>query len=243
MRMICEWMPVTDVSRDVEKLLAVAPADFVHERSALARALRDDGRRDEAQAVEAFKKPPPVVLAVNRAARERPQAAKDAAKAAERLGRAQLSGKPDEYRALVRELDEASGLLGEFAVAHLTTASKPTDAMRRRVADHIRGALSSNETRRLLARGALTDEIESSGFDAYAELPLPKRRLRSDIARSDRDAARARRARDTTLKKQISAIRGDLADAERRVRDATRERDDLATRLDELEAELRTDEA
>jgi len=227
-----------DAPKEAERLLAAPSEDFVRERKALARALRDEGRRDDAQAVEAIRKPSPIVLAVNRAARDRPQAAKDAVAAAQRLGRAQLAGKPDEYRALVGEMDAASALLSEVAVAQLSTTAKPTDAMRRRVADHIRGALANEEMRTLLLRGALAEEVASSGFDAYAGLPVPKRRS-TPAAKPDPDAAaRERRAREAKLKKELSATRAGLSEAERRVRDATRERDGLAKRLDELEAEL-----
>ncbi len=227
-------MSISDLPREAERLLAVSPAEFVSERTTLARELRDAGRGDEARAVQSMRKPSPVVLAVNRAARDRPQAAKDAAAAAERLGRAQLAGKPDEYRALVREMDAGSDLLVEVAVAHL---SKATEAMRRRVLDHVRGALSGKDTRKLLVRGALTEEVASSGFDAYAGLPAPRTRATAP-PKEDRDAARARRARETKLRKEIAAARAELREAERRVRDATRQRDVLAGRLDELEAKL-----
>jgi hypothetical protein len=227
-------MSTPDLPREAARLLAVSPGLFVSERASLARELRDDGRPDEARAVKSMRKPSPVVLAVNRAARDRPQAAKDAAAAAERLGRVQLGGKPDEYRTLVRDMEAASDLLSEVAVAHLP---KATEAMRRRVADHVRGALSGKDTRKLLARGALTEEVESRGFDAYAGLPTPKKRP-STSPEEKRDAARARRAREAELRKDISAVRAELRDAERRVRDANKERDALTRRIEELEEKL-----
>jgi ketosteroid isomerase-like protein len=68
-----------------ERLLAVAPENFVAERNRVARELKDAGRAEDAQAVAALKKPPAVVLAVNRAARDRSAATRDAVKAAERV--------------------------------------------------------------------------------------------------------------------------------------------------------------
>jgi hypothetical protein len=224
--------------KEADRLLAVAPEDFVDERAKLARMLRDEGRRDEANAVAAIRKPSPVVLAVNRAARDRPQAARDAAKAAERVGRTQLSGKADEYRALVKEMDDASGLLSEVAVANLSRRGKPTDAVRRRVADHIRGALASKEARELLVRGTLADELEPLGFDAYAGLPIPKTPRRAAASRAATDAMRERRAREKKLKGEIAKARAQLADVERKLRAATRERDEVARRLEALEAQL-----
>ena len=71
------------------------------------------------------------MLAVNRAARDRPQAAKDAAEAAARVRDTQLSGEQDAYRAAVADLDRALDLLAEVAVAHVGgKGKKPTDAMR-----------------------------------------------------------------------------------------------------------------
>lgn len=229
---------MTDLPKDALKLLAVAPEDFVEERKRLARALRDEGRDDDARAVAATTKPPAVVLAVNRAARDRPQAAKDAARAAERLGRVQLSGKPDEYRKLLGEMDQASSLLAEVAAANLSRGKTASEAMRRRVADHIRGALANDELRRLLVLGALRDEAEAPGFDAFAGVPRPKQSPRRGTANPRRDEERRRRVL-AKLEDEIAAARTALDEAEERVRETTRERDGLARKLELLEAKRR----
>jgi len=230
-------MPDEAIPAEAEKLLAVAPEDFVDARKELATRLREDGRRGEAQAVSRMRKPSPVVLAVNRAARDRPRAAKDAAKAAERLTRTQLAGKPDAYRALVSEMEQASALLNEVAMANVSKSGKPTEAVRRRIVDHIRGALSTEETRALLARGVLVEEIEPAGFDAFAGVPIPKPRAGSAAATGKREAERAARAREKERQRAASALRKQLAEANELVSEATRRRDDLALRLAELEAE------
>jgi hypothetical protein len=227
---------VGDATKETEKLLAVPPAAFVQERKKLERQLRDEGRGDEAKAVAAMKKPSPVVLAVNRAARDRPQAAKDAAKAAERLARTQLSGKPDLYRELVAEMGTASALLAEVAVANLSTGTA-SEAMRRRTSDHIRGALSSKDTRDLLVRGVLADEVETPGFDAFGGVPIPKAKTKPKQD-SERDRQREAKARQTKLQAEIRGVRQELSDAERSVSEATVARDVLAARLDELETQL-----
>jgi hypothetical protein len=230
-------MPEEAIPAEAEKLLAVPPEGFVDARKDLVTQLRDEGRRKEAQAVSKIKKPSPVVLAVNRAARDRPQAAKDAAKAAERLARTQLAGKPDAYRALVAEMEQASGLLTEVALANVSRSGKPSDAVRRRIVDHIRGALSTEETRALLERGVLVEEIEPAGFDAFVGVPVPKTRSGSAAAARKRDAEREERAREKERKQAASALRKQLAEAEQLVNEATRQRDELAGRLAELEAE------
>jgi hypothetical protein len=230
-------MPDEAIPAEAEKLLAVSPEEFVDARKELATQLREDGRRDHARAVSKMRKPSPVVLAVNRAARDRPRAAKDAANAAERLTRTQLAGKPDAYRALVTEMEQASGLLNEVALANVSKSGKPTEAVRRRIVDHIRGALSTEETRERLTRGVLVDEIEPAGFDAFAGMAIPKPRAGSATAAEKREAERAERAREKERKRAASALRKQLAEAEELVNEATRRRDDLAGRLAELEAE------
>lgn len=218
---------------DAARLLASSPEEFVEERKRIAAKLRDEGRPEDARAVAEAKKPPAVVLAVNRAVRDRPQAAKDAADATTRLGPLQLSGEQKEYASTVDELERASRLVADVAVAHLSRTKTASDSMRRRVNDLIRGALASAETRPLFVRGVLTDEIETTGFDAFAGLAIPPAARAKPKSRKDLE--RAERAR-AELQKEIAAVRKELADADRRVREVTRERDRLAKKLGALEA-------
>ena len=226
---------MADPPHDAEKLLAVSPDKFVAERKRLAGELRDEGRDEDARAVDETKKPPSFVLAVNRAARDRPQAAKDAAGAARRIGSAQLSGEQEEYRAALKEMEQASMLLTDVALANLSRDRTASAAMRRRVVDLVRGALASEDTRQRLVRGALTDEVETAGFEAFAGLPMPASSRRQTGQKSVRDSDQDhRRARDE-LRQEIAGTRRSLDDAERRVREAKLERDKLATQLAALE--------
>ena len=175
-----------ELPADAEGLLAVAPEDFVAERKRVVKELRDADRTADAEVVARLRKPPPVVLAVNRAARARPQAAKDAARAAERVRKTQLGGDPDAYSAALRALDEALELLAEVALAHLDRAS---ETMRRRLRALLRNAVADDEARAALARGALRTEVETAGFDPFAGMtPAATRKGR---ARKD-DSSRTR---------------------------------------------------
>ena len=226
---------MAELPTDVERLLAVTPEAFVEERARIARNLRDEGRADEARAVAETKKPPLVVLAVNRAARDRPQTARDAAGAAERLGPAQLSGDAEEYRDILKQMEQASALLAEVAVANLSRGKSASEAMRRRVAELLRGALAGEDTRQRLVRGALTDEVETAGFDAFAGVPMPAQPKQRARAKLSPNANRERRDREA-LQKEVAETRRSLDDAERRLREATREREKLAKRLASLES-------
>lgn len=230
---------VADLPKEAAALLALAPENFVDERKRLAASLRDAGRQEDAKAVAEIKKPSQIVLAVNRAARDRPEAAKRAARAAERLGKTQLAGNPDEYRALVTEMEESSGLLSEVAVANLSKGRSASDTTRRRVADHIRGALSAKDSRQLLTRGVLTEEVEPTGFDAFAGVSIPKAR-RSSAGKPNRASDEARRARERAIQAEISEAERALDEAEELVRKAKRQRAAAAERLEQVRARTRS---
>ena len=223
----------SNLPADAEQLLAVSPEAFVEQRKLLVRRLRDEGRAEDAQAIARMKKPPPVVLALNRAARDRPQAAKDAADAAKRLGPAQLSGDVDGYRRVLGEMEQASALLAEVAVANLSKGKRASDPIRRRLADLIRGALAAEDTRQQLIRGVLDEEVEAQGFDAFQGLPMPAQSRKRERSEPSKSSERKRRASEE-LEAEIEETTRLLKDAEKRVRDVTREQETLAKTLASL---------
>jgi len=209
---------------EADKLLAVTPDRFVAERKALTKKLREEGRRDEADAVAALKKPSAVVLAANRAARDRPKAARAAADAAVAVREAQVAGDADAFGEALGALEDALDLLAQVALAHLATEGRATatDAMRRRLRDLLRNAAADDEAREQLARGALSDELEVTGFSAYAGLdalpkPKAKGKARADEAEGP-SRAEQQRARRRERRKEL---RAELATAEKELRAAT----------------------
>jgi hypothetical protein len=226
---------------EAEKLLAAAPEDYVEERKRVARELRDAGRGTDADAVAALRKPSAVVLAVNRAARDRPKSARGAADAAGRLARAQLSGDAGAFRreaeALERSLDE----LADVAVAQLSREKPANDAMRRRVADLLRSAVGDESAREALAGGTLVEEGGASGFDAFASVSVtakPTRRSTRERAQPRDTAAEERREQARALKKDLAQAKDALRAAERAVRTATSERDRAAKAVEAAERKL-----
>lgn len=231
------------VPEEAEKLLVAPPDRFVAERNALAKQLRAEGRSDDAGAVAAMRKPSAVVYAVNRAARDRPRAARAAAAAAVDLRNAQGGGDAEAFDSALSELDESLDLLAQVALAHLSAVgTKPSDAMRRRLRDLLRRAAADEDARRELARGALTTELEASGFSSFAGVSPPPRPRTTD--RADRpSAADRKREKEQERRKKLEA---ELAEAEARLREASaaartaeRERARAEKAVESLRARLR----
>jgi hypothetical protein len=210
---------MAELPAEAERLLAVAPDRFVAERTELAKRLREEGRTEEAAAVQALRKPPAVVLAVNRAARDRPKAAQAAATAAERVRDAQVAGDADAFREAVRELDSALDLLADVAVAQLSPPGKSaSEAMRRRVRDLLRSAVADDAARDALARGVVTEELDAPGFSPFAGMafvaPEPK-------AATEKEPSAAKR-RASEKRARTEALRGELREAEAELKAATK---------------------
>ena len=207
---------MNELPPESEKLLAATPSTFVAERERLARELLEAGRTAESAAVAGMRKPSAVVLAVNRAARDRPNAARGAAEAAAQVGTAQAAGDLDAFKDAVGKLDQALDLLSEVAVAHVGPGGKkPTDAMRRRVHDLLRRAAANAQTREALSRGTLVEEQEAVGFASLPETPTTAKG-RKGAPRADTRAKR----QDEERSKRAKALRRELADAEEALREA-----------------------
>jgi hypothetical protein len=231
---------VDTLPKEAEALLAVSPGDFVEERKRIARSLRDEGRREDADAVAALRKPPPVVLATNRAARDRPQAARAAAKAAERVARKQLGSDPEGYRAAVTELDESLDLLAQVALAQLSLGGKrPTEAVTRRLRDLLRNAVADEDARSALSRGVLRDEPGAAGFGAFAGVaPRSTRRKAATKAADDRRKRADAKKQERSARAELVRANKALADARREEAQATRARERAEKAVESIEERL-----
>jgi hypothetical protein len=220
---------VTDhLPTEAEMLLSVAPDEFVGERQRVARELRDADRAAEAAIVAKLRKPPPVVLAVNRAARARPKAARAAAEAASRVKKTQVGADPAAFRAALKELEESLELLAEVALAHLAQTGKgPSASMRHRLRDLLRNAMADDDARAALMRGVLRDETETAGFELFAGMASAGRsRPSGDTARARglKSGEKKRRQREEALRKELARAEERLDEARRSAQRAEQER-------------------
>ncbi len=233
---------------EAERLFAIAPERFVDERTALAKKLREDGRAEDAAAVEALRKPTAVVFAVNRAARDRPKPARAAAEAAQRVKATQLGGDPDEFQQALRDLDDALGLLADVAVAQLSPPGKKAanDAMRRRVRVLLRSAAADDDAREALARGALTEELDAPGFSPFAGMAAtaaakPKRPAKKGPTRAEQREAE-KQARAEALREELKEAEKELDAATKAARDAERARGRAEAKVESLRKKLAKEE-
>lgn len=232
---------VDALPKEAEALLAVSPGDFVEERKRIARSLREEGRPEDADAVAALRKPPPVVLAANRAARDRPQAARAAEKAAARVAKTQLGSDPDGYRAALTELDESLDLLAQVALAQLSLGGKrPSDSVTRRLRDLLRNAIADENARAALSRGLLRDEPGTAGFGAFTGVAPPSGRkatTKADDARRKRDEQK-RREKEQALRDELARAEKTLNEAKREEREAIRARERAEKAVESVRARL-----
>jgi len=244
----------------VDRLYGLAPGEFAPERDALAKALRADGRREEAAAVKALAKPTVGAWAVNQAIRSQPRRARELWAAADALAAAQaavvegrgsgteLRSAADAERAAVEALvDAARGLLDDRGRDLSETTIE-------RVRATLHAAAVDPEARAAVAAGRAERELEPPALGGFGALtpPVP---ARGRSARGDereeageREAAaerrrveRERRAASRRVEQAQAVLdraRGQTAKAQERL-DAAREQEaEAAAQLDEARAEL-----
>ncbi len=227
-----------DLDASIDALFAGEPGEFTGTRDALARQLRTDGRRDEAERVKALRRPSKLAAEINRLVREDASRI-DALLAAE-----------DDLRAAQERIVSGGGDAGDLRTAE-TAEGAALDAFPGDAALHaaLRFAARSEAQRDDLRRGRLTQDPagdqDAAGLFALGPAPsrpAPPRNPPPDelaVARTAR-AARAkaadevsdegRRAQEEKLRAAISAL-DDARSAEERAgeaRDAARRRADEA---------------
>ena len=176
---------------DADDLFGLPLDRFIPERTALAKALRSEGRREEAADVAATRKPSVAAWAVNQMVRTQKRAVDELFEAGDDLRAAQdqvLAGHGDRQglreaaereRHTVEELvKSARGLLN--SEGHELSA-----AVIERVSDTLHAAALDEDARRQVQGGRLEHELRHVGFGVGAGgSAAPERRGRSTARRS-----------------------------------------------------------
>jgi hypothetical protein len=231
-----------------EPLYTVAPADFVRERTALAKALKAAGKREEAARIEKLPRPSPSVWAVNQLARQEPTLIARLVDLTTRLQGRGAPARRAEYAETVAEHREALKTLRGKADEILQAAKiRPTPEILGRVVHDLRAGAVDDESRALIERGRLVRDLgEALTADPFASGALvllpdeahkkahheaPATPAPDEMARARAAAARAERTR------AVQHLREALADAEQAAEQAERARE--AARAALVDAERR----
>jgi hypothetical protein len=225
----------------IDGLYGLPLDEFVGARDALAKELRADGRRDDAAAVKALKKPSVAAWAINQALRTQGKAARELWEAGDALAAAQekvLAGKGsgadlrtagERERAAVESLvDAARGLLtasgGDLSAATIERVRQTLHA----------GAIDP-EAREEIASGRATRERAPQGlFGGGEAVPAPPatKRERKAAAPSGRKGP-VRERKEASPRGRKPAAGGEREDG------AARKREDAAARKREREEAAR----
>jgi 2-oxoglutarate dehydrogenase E2 component (dihydrolipoamide succinyltransferase) len=242
----------------VAELYGGPPAAFVAERTALVRALRAEGRRDEAATVKSLRKPKTVAWALDAGALASPGAVAGLAGAVDEVGEAQAGG-GDVRAALARLRDAESALVdaaGDAARAHdhAVERSVLAAAVRALVGDP--GALAQLRAVRLVdvpTSGGLGVVLPAGAPAPAAPEPAPEPTAEPTATaappRAPSRAGARRRPRDDEAPAPAAppapagpsraTARAAVAAAERAARAATRAAGRAASGADAAEAQLR----
>jgi hypothetical protein len=213
---------------------------FVPERSALARALRADGRRDEAAAVAGLRKPSVAAWAVNQLIRSQGAAVKELYAAGDALREAQadlLAGRGD-GRALRaagdRERAAVDGLVDGARGLLTSEGHELSPVVLDRVRDTLHAAALDEDAREQVRTGRLERDLRHVGLglgDAVA-LPgpstaPPKREARERAAQPgtaerDREARRRAAVAERERAAAVKAARAAESAARRRAEHSAR---------------------
>jgi hypothetical protein len=226
----------------IDRLYGVDLAEFVPERTRLAKELRAEGRREEAEQLAKLRKPTVAAWAVNQLTRQQRRDVDLLLDAGHRLREAQAgvlrgNDKAEFDRARATERDALRRLT--HTADELLGGTTPSTLQQ--IGDMLRAAAVSEEGREQLARGQFVAPLEAEGFGVLGALapktPVPRKEKRADTAAAKRearkaaqDALRAARARlreleqkATVAEKSAEAARAEADAAARAVEAAERE--------------------
>jgi len=234
------------VEQAADELYALPPGDFTRARDERAKALRKEGRREEADAVKGLRKPTVAAWALNQLARQHAEEVERLLATGAELRAAQedLLGGGDRkafQSAAVTERDEVARLAGEAAELVSEAGERAGPALREKIAETLHAAALDEETAEELRAGRLVREREAiGGFGGVMATPAP---ARGRAAKGDEAAAIGSTEGREDAKHRVpeGAAKRGKAPNDRTKRRADAEKREAAERRQRLAA-ARTDE-
>ncbi|MFN2557022.1 MAG: hypothetical protein ABR592_09145 [Nitriliruptorales bacterium] len=248
----------------LRSLYAAPLEEFVAERDALARTLRERGEREAAAAVKALRKPTVTAWALNQLSRRQPRKLGRLLEAADRLGQAQseaISGaaSPGKLREAITEYREALEDVSREASDILEGAGTSPPARMPEVLASLQAATVDEEARRQLREGTLTRPFASTGLAGLEPglvaaprspprgdpQPVPQEARQGALATARRAEARERERR---ARKQLGSLLQEADQLKRAAESARKRAERLASEAEVAdrqarEAEQRAEEA
>ena len=238
------------LEKEIDELYSLPFDEFTAGRDALAKRLREDGQRADAERVRKLRKPPRSVWLLNQGVRAEPAAAKRLLQAGERLAKAQdaalSGGGSDKLKQAMADQQATIEAMME-AIEELAGSERPGPAIMDRARETLRAVAGDEELQDEFAAGRVTRDREAVGFGAAmpaaSSRPAKRSQQRGPSVAARREAERAvRRATRAleTAEKRVEEAGKRLYRAEQAL-DAAREAHDEAEReRAEREAELMT---
>lgn len=224
---------------------------FTEERNALVKALRKEGRRDEAAQVSELRKPSVAAWAVNQLVRTQRRDVATLFEAGDALREAQRQlleghGEADALRDAVEAERSAVDDLARKARGLLSSEGRElTSATLERVSDTLHAAALDEGLRAQVRDGCLHGELHHVGLGGLGA-SAPAKPSRRGKASSKTPAPRPSEdgpARKQTRSAQAAQARKAEADARRRARRAEKELEAAESRRDRAAAQLRQAQA
>jgi hypothetical protein len=251
------------------ELYGLPLGEFTRARDELARRLRKDGRRDDADAVKALRKPTTAAWALNQLARRREADVARLLEAGERLRQAQAellagAGRDELDAAAAEERELVAALARDAAAIAADAGTGSSETLLEKLRATLHAVAADEELARQLAAGRVLRESEAVGvLGVMPAEPPPGRRRQPPPARRRQPPPkeRGRPAREVReLERRLKAARVEERDARRRkemtartlaraseraaraadqLAAAQREEDEAAAALEEAEARTR----
>ena len=210
--------PKLDLDAELDRLYAADPDEFVAGRDDLAKALRAEGRGDDAKVVKALRKPSRPAAIVNWLALERGEEMGALAKVAARLRDPKAARDGAKLRKAVADQRDAIEELAAEARKEIERRGAPASALER-VEETLRAMASDPEVEEVVSVGRLDREREAStiGFAPGAGVSVPAPRRKQKAAKGKAPKSKAKEGpTKAELKKELTAAKraAEKADAE-----------------------------
>jgi hypothetical protein len=209
---------VPALEAELDELYAAPPEDFVRARNDLAQRLKQAGQVDAAARIKQLRKPTVPLWAVNQLARRHHDEVRALLDAGDRLRAAQqaaLRGEAEELRTATADERKLLRSLTQRGQELLRETGHSADP--KRIVGTLRAAAVDPAGRELLEQGRLSEDLEASGFDAFAGMEFPSRSKPEEKAptRPSPATQRRRQERLRKLRENVTKAKKDAAKAER----------------------------